>query len=259
MNSRERQKEILRLIENGEELLVDQACRHCGASPATIRRDFLRLEAEQRVEKTWGGVRARGRAFNLMPPYPERLSRQTESKKRIARTAANLVQDGDVLFIDGGTTTVHLAPFLASKKIRVVTNSLVIAHDMDRARKGSAGAEVFLTGGLLFPQSELLVGPRARETLQAYRAQWAFLSVSGLDLRGASNHEERIVEVERAMIEGCERLALLADHSKCGIRSMVHLCDWSEVDVWVTDQNPGKSPLTRAIRKAGVQIHITSK
>jgi len=259
MDHRERWKKILATLESGEELTVERACQLCGASPATIRRDFQRMDRDHLVEKTWGGAKARGRTFNLMPPYPERETRQIESKKQIALRAAALVSEGDVVFIDGGTTTVHMAAPLALKKIRVVTNSLVIAHEIDRCRKGTTGAEVYLTGGLLFPQSELLVGPRARETLEEYRAQWAFLSVGGLDLRGASNHEERIVEVERAMIDGCEHLAVLADQSKCGIRSMVHLCGWKEVDAWITDVPQSRSPLVRAAKQAGVDILVAGK
>jgi len=253
MNYRERIRRILAAIESGEELAVDQASRRFKVSPATIRRDFQRLHAEGRVDKTWGGIKARGRSFNLMPPYPVRESRQTAAKKDIAARAAALVQDGDVVFIDGGTTTSHLPPHLACKRIRVITNSLVIAHTMDRLRKDRPGAEVYLAGGMLFPQSELLVGPQARETLSQYHAQWAFLSAGGIDPRGASNHEERIVDVERTMIGNAERVALLADRSKCGIRSMVHVCTWEEIDAWVTD-TPAAHPCVQAAEKAGVNV-----
>lgn len=253
MNHRERLKRILAALDNGEELTVDQACRRFKASPATIRRDFQRLHAEGRVDKTWGGVKARGRSFNLMPPYPVRETRQTASKKSIAARAATLVRDGDVVFIDGGTTTAHLAPLLAPLRIRVITNSLVIAHDMDRQQRNGPGAEVYLTGGMLFPQSELLVGPQARQTLQQYHAQWVFLSCGGLDHRGASNHEERIVDIEQTMIAQAERVAILADRSKCGIRSMVHLCAWEDVDAWITDA-PENHPCVEAARKCGVSV-----
>jgi DeoR/GlpR family transcriptional regulator of sugar metabolism len=254
MPPRERRKRILASLESGGELTVEDACARFKASPATIRRDFLRLQAENLVEKTWGGVRARGRGFHLMPPYPEREVRQIEAKKRIARRAAALVREGDVVFIDGGTTTVHLAALLALRRIRIITNSLAIAHDVDRTRRDRPGAEIYLTGGLLFPQSELLVGPRALETLALYHAQWAFLSVGGLDERGASNHDERIVQVERAMIGGADRVALLADASKCGARSMVQLCGWDEVDVWVADGPALPKSLSAALRRAKVQL-----
>jgi DeoR/GlpR family transcriptional regulator of sugar metabolism len=253
MNHRERLKRILAAVESGDELTVDQACHRYKASPATIRRDFQRLHAAGKVDKTWGGIKARGRSFNLMPPYPVRETRQTSAKKAIATRAAALVCEGDVVFIDGGTTTFHLAPHLALKRIRVITNSLVIAHEIDRLRHDRTGAEVYLTGGMLFPQSELLVGPQARETILKYHAQWVFLSVGGLDHQGASNHEERIVDIERAMIDAAERVALLADRSKCGIRSMVHVCGWDEVDAWITD-TPAKSPWLDTAVKAGVAV-----
>lgn len=254
LSPRERRARIVAALDAGRELTVEDACRRFGASPATIRRDFLRLHTEGLVDKTWGGVRARGRSFNLMPPYPEREVRQMEAKRRIAARAAELVAEGDVVFIDGGTTTVHLAAPLAAKQIRIITNSLAIAHQADRLRKGKPGAEVYLTGGMLFPDSELLVGPRTLETLRQYQAQWAFLSVGGLDERGATNHEERIAEVEHTMIECAERTVLLADHTKCGVHTMARVCGWEEVDTWVTDAPVGKTPAGRAARKADVRI-----
>lgn len=253
MNYRERARRILSLLDKHEELSVAEASHVLKVSPATIRRDFQRLQAEARADKTWGGIKARGRSFNLMPPYPWRENHQTTAKKAIGTRAADLVREGEVIFIDGGTTTSHLAPLLAHKRIRVITNSLVIAHVMDRQRAGGPGAEVYLCGGMVFPQSELVVGPQARQTIEQYHAQWVFLSAAGLDTSGISNHEELIVDIERTMIRQSERVCILADRSKCGIRSMVHLCSWAEVDFWVTDAASGHPCVQSAIEQ-GVEV-----
>lgn len=258
MNYRDRLKQIMAKLADGEELTVEEAAPLFSASQATIRRDFQRLHARGEVEKTWGGVRLRGRGFNLMPPFPERQIRQNDAKAAIAAKAASLVRDGDVVMIDGGTTTVHMAAALAGRAVRIVTNSMVIAHEVDRARGRSEGAEVYLAGGHLFPQSELLVGRQARAMIESYHAQWAFISLSGIDASGVTNHEERIVEIERAMMEHAEKIVLVADHSKCGIRSMVHLCHLDEVDLWITDKAPEKGKINKALRKAGVEIVLAT-
>ncbi len=258
MNYRDRLKQIMAKLADGEELTVEQASQLFSASQATIRRDFQRLHASGEVEKTWGGVRLRGRGFNLMPPFPERQIRQNEAKAAIAAKAASLVRDGDVVMIDGGTTTVHMAAALASRAIRIVTNSMIIAHEIDRLRGRKEGAEVYLAGGHLFPQSELLVGRQARTMIESYHAQWAFISLSGIDEKGVTNHEERVVEIERAMMDHAEKVVLVADHSKCGIRSMVHLCELDEADLWVTDRAPEKGKLLKALRKADVELMLVT-
>ncbi|GAB4249188.1 MAG: DeoR/GlpR family DNA-binding transcription regulator [Candidatus Methylacidiphilales bacterium] len=257
MRVRERLRQMLAAVEREGELTVQDACKRFGASPATIRRDFQKLHQRGEVEKTWGGIQLRTRSFNLMPPYPEREVRQTRAKQLIANAAATLVAEGDVVFIDGGTTTFHLAAGLAHRRVRIVTNSIGVAREIERLRRGRVGAEVYLAGGMLFPNSELLVGYQTLRTLADYHAQWCFLSASGLDEEGPSNHDERVVEVERAMIAGADQLALLVDHSKVGIRSMVAICPMTDLDVWVTDRMPEQESISEALKKNSVRVMPT--
>ncbi len=254
MRVRERLRHILAVVEREGELTVEEACKRFGTSPATIRRDFQKLHQRGEVEKTWGGVQLRTRSFNLMPPYPEREIRQTRAKEQIATAAAAMVAEGDVVFIDGGTTTVHLAAGLAHRRVRIVTNSIGVAREIERLRRGRVGAEVYLTGGMLFPNSELLVGQQALRALADYHAQWCFLSASGLDAAGPSNHDERVVEVERAMIARADRVALLADHTKVGVRSMVAICSTEDLDAWITDVSPVDKLLCEALTNSGVRV-----
>lgn len=256
MRVRERLRQMLAAVEREGELTVEDACKRFGASPATIRRDFQKLHQRGEVEKTWGGVQLRTRSFNLMPPYPEREVRQSRAKQRIANTAVTLVAEGDVVFIDGGTTTVHLAAGLAHRRVRIVTNSMAVAREIERLRRGRMGAEVYLAGGMLFPNSELLVGYQTLRTLADYHAQWCFLSASGLDVEGPSNHDERVVEIERAMMARSDKVALLADHSKVGFRSMVSICPMADLDVWVTDLLPENERLGESLRVNAVQVML---
>ena len=159
-------------------------------------------------------------------------------KERIASAAATLIKDGDVLVIDGGTTTLCLAAHLANRRVRILTNSLLIAHRIDRLRTAPGGAEVFLTGGFLYPGSGLLVGPQAVANIAGYHARLAFISVGGLDEHGSTNTNQLVVESERAMIRAAERTVVLADSTKWSRRDMVRACDWKEISVLVTDVSP---------------------
>jgi len=139
------------------------------------------------------------------------------------------------LVIDGGTTTLCMAPHLANRPVRILTNSILIAHRIDSLRSVTGGAEVFLTGGFLYPGSGLLVGPEAVQSLSQYHARWAFLSVGGLDAEGGTNTNHMVVESERAMIRVAESIVVVADSSKWKRREMVRAFTWSEADILITD------------------------
>ena len=192
-----RNRQILELLDEVGELNVSEACSRLSLSPATARRAFARLAAEGLAEKVWGGIMRRNQPSppaNDMVPSSLRDKLNAEAKDAVARQAAMLVQDGDVVAIDGGTTTLRLAAYLANRPIRILTNSILIAHQIELLRNGAKSAEVFLTGGFVYPGSGLLVGPQAVANLREYHSRWAFLSVGGLDARGATNTNQLVVE-----------------------------------------------------------------
>jgi DeoR/GlpR family transcriptional regulator of sugar metabolism len=140
---------------------------------------------------------------------------------------------------------------LANRRVRILTNSLLIAHRIDRLRTATDGAEVFLTGGFLYPGSGLLVGPQAVDNLAQYHARWAFLSCGGLDEEGATNTNQLVVESERAMIRAASRAVVLADSSKWSRRDMVRAFAWSEIHALVIDRVPDiRLPGTLEVRVA---------
>jgi DeoR/GlpR family transcriptional regulator of sugar metabolism len=171
-------------------------------------------------------------------------------KARIARAACALVRDGDVLIIDGGTTTLGMAAEMANRRVRILTNSLLIALQIDRLRTAREGADVFLTGGQLYPGSALLVGPQTIEDIDSCHARWAFLSAGGLDADGTTNTNQLVVECERAMIRQAEQSVVLADSSKWGRRDMVRASRWSEIAMLISDASPPR-PLAA---KVSVQV-----
>ena len=256
MTRRERQRQILATLETLSELSLVDACERFGASSATIRRDFVQLAENGQVARTWGGIQLAGRgALQMGPPaFNERLGSNTAEKRLVARAAAQILNDGDVVMIDGGTTTFQLAEFIAHKRIRVITNSLMMAHAIDRLKAGKLGAEVYLTGGLLEPQSGVVVGPLAEESLRRYRAKWVFLSAAGIDAETVTNYNEAVLGSERLMISQSEQVVLLADSSKLGRQSMCELCRVGDVDRFFTVANTRHEPTVTAIADQGVEV-----
>jgi DeoR/GlpR family transcriptional regulator of sugar metabolism len=259
MKRRLRHRQILELLQNDPELSVVEACERLGASPATVRREFVQLAAEGRVEKTWGGIRAK-ESNGVSPTGPtaftQRLAENAAEKRAIAEAAAALLANGDVVMIDGGTTTFQLCEFIALKRIRIITNSLVIAQEVDRRKGPQRGAEVYLTGGILQPESSVLSGPPAEVFLKRYHAQWAFLSAAGVDGKDATNHNEAVLASERLMIEQSDRVALLIDHTKLERRAMCPLCPLSKVDHLFTGDTAAGRKFRRKVVAAKVGVHL---
>jgi DeoR/GlpR family transcriptional regulator of sugar metabolism len=258
MKRRQRQRQILVLLQGDPELAVDEACCKLGASAATIRREFAQLAADGRVEKTWGGVRLKDAEGTPAGPaaFHQRLVENAAEKRAIAEAAAALLEEGDVVMIDGGTTTYQLCEFIALKRIRIITNSLVIAQAVDRLKGRQRGAEIYLTGGILQPESSVLSGPPAEAFLKRYHARWAFLSAAGVDAKEATNHNEAVLASERLMIEQSDRVALLVDHTKLGQRAMCSLCSLAKVDHLFTGDTAGGRKLRRGAASPGLQIHL---
>jgi len=251
---RQRLRQLLEFASSREELTVDEACRLTGASPATIRRAFAELAEAGEVEKTWGGIRRATNASALLAPpaFAARLAVHATEKRAIARAAAQLPREGDVVMIDGGTTTYQLAEFIAGRRLRVITNSLVIAQAIDQFQGARRGAEVLLCGGTLQPESGIVAGPAAEAFLKRYRADWLFLGCAGVDAERVTNYEETVLASEKLMIERSARLVLIADHTKLGRAAMCELCPTKKLDHLVTSEAVA-AKLVRQIGGLGVE------
>lgn len=235
---------------------MDEACELTASSPATIRRAFAELAQAGEVEKTWGGIRlvAGRRALSAPLAFTKRLAEQAEEKRAIAQAAAQLPAEGDVIMIDGGTTTYQLAEFLAGRRLRIITNSLVIAQAIDQFQGARRGAEVLLCGGTLQPESGIVAGPAAEAFLKRYRADWLFLGCAGVDASHVTNYDEAVLASERLMIERSRKLVLLADHTKLGRAAMCELCPTKTLHHVFTSAAKEHQPLLKKVAAYGVKV-----
>jgi len=229
---------ILQVLQEVQTLSIEQVCTKFEISEATARREFIALEIKNLAQRFWGGIRLQtGLELTNQKPIHERQTELLEEKKAIAKAAAELVYDGDVIIIDGGTTTVQMVPFLAERRIKVITNSILIAQEFDHFRAKTGGPEITVTGGILYQELGLLTGHQSRESLMQYHASKAFISVGALNEYVATNHHHLIVETEQTMISQSEKLILLADHSKINKTHMCRICPVLEADVIISDRH----------------------
>jgi len=247
----ERQSRLQDLIARQGMSDLDSLSEALGVSQSTIRRDVENLVTRGLVRRTHGGVIWLGDRTNAIGPYvfDQRLGDHVDSKRRIALAAAKLVQPGQTILIDGGTTTYYMAEALIGQSLQLVTNSLPIAQLFLNDEK----VELILTGGLLYPRYGVFLGPGAESMLATIHAQTLFLSVAGVLDGQLYNQNLLLVHAEREMMKQAQKVVLLADHTKYGQQALVRLCELSEIDVVVCDSALDEAH-RKAVRDAGCEL-----
>ena len=232
-------------------------------SHSTIRRDLEVLEQEGLVKQTHGGViwvaqrtganGGAGTSGGGASPYAfdQRKSFQLDAKRQIARAARELVQPGETILIDGGTTTFFLAEELLGRRLQLVTNSLPIANLF----LNDDNVELILTGGLMYPRYGVLLGPGAENMLATIHTKTLFLSVAGVHDGMLYNQNLLLVQSERRMMEQAQQVVLLADATKFAQQALAQLGRLDEVDVVVTDSQLPEEHRTQ-IRAAGCELIV---
>lgn len=221
--------QIQQMLDDDDAVTIGQLIDRLGVSEATVRRDLDALQRSGVVQRTHGGAVAT-QVHEL--PYPARGSRRISEKRAIARAAASIVEPEMTLFLGGGSTTLHLAEQLVDADVTVVTNSLPVATELSRGRRG----QVIVIGGTLRSPEQSMVGPRAVEAIGSYRAAIAFLGVPALDSQhGFTADGDVEAATDLAFIEHAQRCVLLADHTKLGRVSTTHVVPLSSIDTVITD------------------------
>jgi DeoR family transcriptional regulator of aga operon len=244
------------LIQHGQVTVAEAAAR-LAVSPATIRRDFEQLAQQRLITRTRGGAAATG-SYDL--PLRYKTVKHSGEKERIGEAAADLVEPGMVVGLNGGTTTTEVARALAVRpelnggdsqpSLTVVTNALNIANELLlRSRM-----KIVVAGGVVRPQSYELVGPLGGALLQEVALDLALLGVDAIDVTlGAAAHHEGEAAINSLMVERARRVVIVADASKLGGHAFARVCPIERVDTLVTDA--GADPRTVAgFEAAGVHV-----
>jgi len=227
---KERERIILdRLSENGSVSVADLA-RDLGLSEVTIRGDLRELEDKGWINRRWGGA-----APAMHRDILERQRMYPVQKNAIARAAAELVQDGDVIMIEAGTTTALIARYLAGKRdIHIVTNSTLV---FSYARM-NPNLQITMTGGDFRRHTESMVGPIALETISRVNVRLAFVGTDGFTLeRGMTTHLMEGAEIVKAMKAHSQTTVLTADSSKYGKIGFSSVLPLSAMDIILTDSD----------------------
>jgi DeoR family fructose operon transcriptional repressor len=249
MKAAERQLRIRQMFESRDFVDSESLCRELDASESSVRRDLDILEQEGLLRRVYGGAVSVQSPLNRAFDYAAESVRLSDEKGRIAKLTAGLIEDGQTVILDGGSTVAAVARELASKSLHIVTNSLPIAEGLESLRN----IELTLTGGYLDPRLRVMLGPFCEQMLSAIRADAVIMGIGGVTETGFTNNNTLVVGSEQKMIEVAGRLIIVADHTKFGRGGMIPVAPLTAAHIVVSDT--GLAPEHVAIlRDNGVEV-----
>jgi DeoR/GlpR family transcriptional regulator of sugar metabolism len=231
--ARVRHLNILNILkESPTESIKDLAAR-LNISSSTVRRDLDELEAQGLVRRVFGGAILEKQNWSE-PPFEIRETLHSREKDRIACVAAELILDGDIIFIDGGTTTQFIVPYLSTKKnVTVVTCGLNVAYELNRLEN----ITTFVVGGELHKDSHSISGALAVAMLDIYKFRFskAFIAASAVSAEhGVTNRLLDRIQLKRKAMEISQQSIVLADGSKIGTVALGQIAPITDISTLVT-------------------------
>jgi DeoR family transcriptional regulator of aga operon len=252
MLNHERDQRILQLLKNNSAVRVSELSELFGVSEATVRRDLDRLQESGKIRRFHGGAIFAENAAPE-PPIVHRAAEQANEKKRIGEAAAELVEEGDTLFIGSGTTTESLALNLRGREnITVITNSLIVINHLAQEE----GISVIAIGGVLRISEYSFIGHLTEQALKELRPSKVFMGIRAINLeQGLTNDYMPEVSTDRVIIHSAPEVILLADHTKFGKVSTAFVAPLTAVHKIITDSGTPKT-IIAALQEEGIELIV---
>lgn len=246
-----RQRTLELLAQHGEVSVADLS-RDAGVSEMTVRRDLETLEREGLLKRVHGGAIS-GASRGYEPPFSLRAGQGSDAKTAIGRLAASLIDEGETVALDVGTTTLEAARALQQATgITVLTPSLRAAETLSL----NPDIRLIVTGGIARPGELSLVGDLAERAFGDLFCDTVLLGAGGVDVvAGVTEFNLEDTRVKRAALASARRCVILADASKLGQIALAAVCPLERVDVLVTDRSASEEALA-PIRESGVEVLI---
>jgi DeoR family transcriptional regulator of aga operon len=251
-----RRQSIVDLVEQRNGATVAELSEYFGISAATVRRDLLQLNEQGLIERAHGGAvpKRPGRSYAFPePPVLTRASVQVAEKECIGRAAAEYVKDGEVIIVNGGTTTAEMVPHLAERQdLTVITNALNITFLLSHY----PNIEVIVLGGALRHSELSMLGALTEDALQNLRADKLFMGTPAIHPEyGLSADDMTEVQSDRNIMAAAREIIVLADHTKFGRIATMRQAPMERIRRLITDTGIPETFVT-ALRERGVEIEV---
>ncbi len=245
MNFQKRKQLILQTLAETGEAEIKRLATALTVSEITIRRDLNQLAAAGLLLRTHGGA-IKVALPNQPFPFANKAAINVKAKEAIARRAAAGINDGDIIFLDCGSTVFHLCPFIKNKKIRVITNSIPVLHELQYSQ-----VSINLIGGEFDPERQAIHGKMAEYHIAKYRANRAFLGIDGISYKGLFANSEKEATLTMALAANSASAWLLCDASKIGRETYWHFSGLQPIGTVITDAQP---TATGFLQQAGIAV-----
>ncbi|MBE6085231.1 MAG: DeoR/GlpR transcriptional regulator [Selenomonas ruminantium] len=246
-----RQQALLKELREAKTIDVETVAKKLNVSPTTIRRDLIMFEKQNLIERFHGGATLLEESLREEDvPTDSHETEDKEQKQIIARYAAELVEEGDTIFINSSSTALLMLDYLKGKRVIVVTNNgfaVNYPHDSQ--------VEIIMTGGEIYQRRKSLVGEFALHTLTKIIADKAFIGVGGISADGGiTTSVLPETAINETMLRRCQgKRYVLAANSKIGREHNFHSADVNQVDCLITCQGSNKIEVD-AIKNSGVEV-----
>jgi DeoR family transcriptional regulator, ulaG and ulaABCDEF operon transcriptional repressor len=257
MHERERWQVILTQVRKRGVIRVRELVQETGASPATLRRDVVKLEEMGQLRRMHGGIEAveaaeqshlAGRPFGISQTI------NVDSKRAVAEAAAGLCADGESIIINAGSTTWFMAEFLRKKRMQILTNSFPIAQELIN----NSHNRIALPGGEVYREQGIILSPFDEDSIQHFTASKMFMSCMSITQMGIIEGDPLIARSEAKLLSRADKLVIVADSSKFQVRGSMAVCPLDRVHTLVTDRGAPEALLDHA-RSLGVNVIIAGK
>jgi DeoR/GlpR family transcriptional regulator of sugar metabolism len=248
--NRYRQQQIAQLVRERRRITVVELSQHFGVSEATVRRDLVLLESLGEIQRAHGGAVAVDHAASYLPVISRAVEHE-EEKKRIGQAAAQLIRDGETIFLGSGTTTLEVARNLQDRSnLTVITNALNIASQL--AHNQNIG--LIIAGGLLRHSELSMIGHITEQALKELRADKVVMGIGAINIGGGlTNDHLPETLTDRAIIQFAPEVILVADHSKFNKTAPALVAPITAISTLVTDDKAPADTVAR-IRQLGIKV-----
>lgn len=247
MSYQSRKQIILKLLDEKGDVDVKELAQVLETSEITVRRDLGLMAADGLLYRTHGGA-MRLSLVNQPISFVQKSAVNADKKDHICRIAAAQIQDGDVIFMDCGSTVFRMCSFIRDKRIKVITNSLPVVHELLNST-----VSINLIGGEVDAERQAVHGSMSTEHIRRYQADKAFLGVGGISLdKGLSAVSEKEAEMTLSMAANAQVTYLLCDSSKLGKDKYLTFAPLELVNVLITDEQ--SSEIIQAFTNTGLKV-----
>jgi DeoR/GlpR family transcriptional regulator of sugar metabolism len=258
MNSLERQSQIVEVVQDKGRISITDICKIFEVSNMTARRDLGELDRQGLLRRVHGGaITNLGRSYE--PPFQARATKSQPAKASIGMKAADLINDGDSIALDVGTTTLEIVHGLKGKRnLTIITNAMPIANLIIDNLSLEIDARLILAGGIIRPRELSMIGDIPERVYQEFHVDKAFIGIGGISLDdGLTEYNIEDARIKRVLFSSAREKVVVADGSKFGVTTFASVAPLSVVDKIVTDRDAPPAILEE-IRHRGVDVILAN-